>query len=464
MLTLEDCQRHREAFEKNVRAFLYQPEASGSPEASGGPDASGGQTLSGVAVALKDNLCVQGWPATAGSRMLQTFVPPYEATVVRRLKEAGATLVGKTNLDEFAMGSSTENSAYQVTANPWDLERVPGGSSGGSAAAVAAEMCHMALGSDTGGSIRQPAAFCGITGLKPTYGRVSRFGLIAYGSSLDQIGPMAYTASDCARLLQVIAGPDELDSTCYQQPAPDFSANLGDSLKGLRLGWDESLLNGLGEGVRGNFLEALERYRSLGCELVSVQLPTLEHALPAYYLIATAEASSNLARYDGVRYGLRVAEGKDVAEMMSLSRAQGFGAEVKRRIMLGTYALSAGYYDAFYHKAQKVRTLLRQDFSRVFEEVQALALPTTPTPAFRIGEKASDPLEMYLSDVYTVSANLTGLPALSHPCGFLQGLPLGLQLTAPAWQEALLLRLAHQFQQASDYHLQRPALIRKAEV
>lgn len=455
MLSLDACRQNLGEREGDLKAFLHISAAT---------PGSGQGSLSGMAVAIKDNLCIQGWPTTAGSRILHNFVPPYTATVVERLQKAGATLVGKTNLDEFAMGSSTENSAYKVTRNPWDLKRVPGGSSGGSAAAVAAEMCHMALGSDTGGSIRQPAAFCGITGLKPTYGRVSRYGLIAYGSSLDQVGPMAYRARDCARLLQVIAGPDPLDSTCYQQECPNYSEALEQPLAGLKVGWDESLLRGLSSQVRDNFMETLEKYRSLGCQLVAVSLPNLEYSLPAYYLVATAEASSNLARYDGVRYGLRVDGGKDVAQMMSASRSQGFGAEVKRRIMLGTYALSAGYYDAYYHQAQKVRTLLRQDFEKVFSSVDAFALPTTPTPAFEIGEKSDDPLAMYLSDVYTVSANLTGLPALSHPSGFLDGLPLGFQWMAPAWQEGLLLRLAHQFQKHTDFHEKRPPVARAAEV
>jgi len=451
MLDPSICLRNRGLHDEQLHAFLHTPP---QPECrfSEGP-------LAGYCLALKDNLCVDGWPTTAGSRMLVNFVPPYTATVVERLRQAGATLLGKTNLDEFSMGSSTENSAYGVTRNPWDLERVPGGSSGGSAAAVASEMCHMALGSDTGGSIRQPAAFCGITGLKPTYGRVSRYGLIAYGSSLDQIGPMAYSAEDCARLLQVIAGPDALDSTSYQQDPPDYLQGLQSPCAGLRLGWDRTLVADLQSDVRQVFEDSLAVYQELGVTLTEVSLPNLKYSLPAYYLLATAEASSNLARYDGIRYGHRASGAKDVGQMTALSRAQGFGPEVKRRIMLGTYALSSGYYDAYYHKAQKVRTLLKTDFEKVFSQVDAFILPTTPEPAFRIGEKSQDPVAMYLTDIYTVVANLIGFPALSHPAGFVDKLPLGSQLMAPAWQEGLLLRLAHHFQQKTDYHRSRPPIL-----
>jgi aspartyl-tRNA(Asn)/glutamyl-tRNA(Gln) amidotransferase subunit A len=449
MLDLATCLAHIDRYDGEIHSFLYR---APDPGLGHGP-------LAGYAVALKDNLCVQGWPTTAGSKMLEHFVPPYTATVVDRLRQSGASLIGKTNLDEFAMGSSTENSAFGVTRNPWDLSRVPGGSSGGSAAAVAAEMCQLALGSDTGGSIRQPASFCGITGLKPTYGRVSRYGLIAYGSSLDQIGPMAYSAEDCARLLQVVAGPDPLDSTCYQRPCPDFLEQMRAACTGLKVGWDPSLLKDLEASSRSVFEESLQVYRQLGVQLIEVNLPNLGYSLPAYYLIATAEASSNLARYDGVRYGHRAQGARDVAHMMSQSRAEGFGAEVKRRIMLGTYALSSGYYDAYYHQAQKMRTLLRQDFDAVFAQVDAFALPTTPGPAFRVGEKSDDPLAMYLSDVYTVVANLTGLPALSHPGGFVEGLPVGFQLMAPAWHEGRLLQLAYHFQIQTEHHKRRPTLV-----
>ncbi|MFN8608867.1 MAG: Asp-tRNA(Asn)/Glu-tRNA(Gln) amidotransferase subunit GatA [Vulcanimicrobiota bacterium] len=442
--------------DRDLHAFLHFAEER--------PLVDQGGALQGVRVALKDNLCVKDWPTTAGSRILENFRPPYTATVVERLRGAGACLVGKTNLDEFAMGSSTENSAYGPTRNPWDRERVPGGSSGGSAAAVAAGLCDMALGSDTGGSIRQPAAFCGITGLKPTYGRVSRYGLIAYGSSLDQIGPMAYSAADCARLLQVIAGPDPLDSTCYQLECPDFAAQMTAGPRGLRLGWDPALIKDLSAEMRQNFQDGLAVYRDLGLSLTEISLPHLEFSLPAYYLIATAEASSNLARYDGVRYGHRAENAKDVSSMMSRTRAEGFGAEVKRRIMLGTYALSSGYYDAYYAQAQKMRTVLRQDFELAFKQVDAFIMPTTPAPAFKIGEKSAEPLAMYLSDVYTVVANLTGLPALSHPAGFVAELPVGLQLMAPAWQEGRLLQLAHHFQLGTTFHQQRPQGARPAEV
>lgn len=435
--------------DRELHSFLYFSEEEASTQNG---------ILSGKTVAIKDNLCIEGWPTTAGSRILENFVPPYTATVVERLRSTGARLVGKTNLDEFAMGSSTENSAFGVTRNPWDLERVPGGSSGGSAAAVAAGLCDMALGTDTGGSIRQPAAFCGITGLKPTYGRVSRYGAIAYGSSLDQIGPMAYSAEDCALLLQAIAGPDPLDSTCYQQACPDFTTEMKADCKGLRLGWDPALVKDLPTAMRAAFDESLQVYRELGATLVEVSLPHLEYSLPAYYLIATAEASSNLARYDGVRYGHRAQGAKDVGSMMSKTRAEGFGPEVKRRIMLGTYALSSGYYDAYYAQAQKMRTVLRQDFEKAFAVSDAFALPTTPAPAFKIGEKSDDPLAMYLSDVYTVVANLTGLPALSHPGGFVEGLPVGFQLMAPAWQDGRLLQLAHHFQQRTAHHQKRPQL------
>lgn len=430
----------------SLHAFLWQPDS---------PLGGGSGSLADCTVAIKDNICHQGWPTTAGSRLLENFVPPYSSTVTQRLLDAGAALVGKTNMDEFGMGSSTENSAFGVTRNPWDAERVPGGSSGGSAAAVAAGLCDMALGSDTGGSIRQPAALCGITGLKPTYGRVSRYGLIAYASSLDQIGPMAYGARDCARLLNVIAGPDPLDATCSEQAAPDFLAQAEALPTRLRVGVDEALLQGLRPDMRANFDAALQVYRQLGAEIVPVSLSLMSSALPAYYVIATAEASSNLARYDGVRYGRRV-EGSDIARMMTGTRTQGFGAEVKRRIMLGTYVLSAGYADAYYHQAQKVRTLLRRDVEAALKQADVLALPVTPTPAFRLGEKTSDPMSMYLSDIYTIHANLTGLPALSHPSGFVEDLPVGFQLLGPAWGEGLLLGLAMKYQSVTDHHFRRP--------
>jgi aspartyl-tRNA(Asn)/glutamyl-tRNA(Gln) amidotransferase subunit A len=416
--------------------------------------------LHGVPVALKDNLSTRGLETTASSRILRGFVPPYNATVVDRLEGAGAIVVGKTNLDEFAMGSSTENSAYGPSRNPWAADRAPGGSSGGSAVAVAARMSTVALGSDTGGSIRQPAAFSGIVGLKPTYGRVSRYGLLAFASSLDQIGPLTRTAADAAVVLEVIAGADAKDATAASEPVPRYREHLTGDVRGLRIGVPAAVLGeGVDSAVLGAFHESLETFRSLGATLVDVDLPHAKYGIPIYYLIATAEASSNLARYDGVRYGYRAARDRSstLREMYDHTRDEGFGAEVKRRIMLGTYVLSAGYYDAYYLKAQQVRTLLRQDYERAFAAVDAIAMPTTPTPAFKLGEKTSDPLQMYLADIFTVSANLAGLPAISMPCGFSpEQLPIGLQLTGRMFDEATLLRAADAFEKATTHHLQRP--------
>jgi aspartyl-tRNA(Asn)/glutamyl-tRNA(Gln) amidotransferase subunit A len=406
--------------------------------------------LAGVPFAVKDNICVRGMQASCGSRILGPYHPPYNATAIDRLIAAGSVIIGKTNCDEFAMGSSNENSAFGPVKNPWDTSRVPGGSSGGSAAAVAAGIVPVALGSDTGGSVRQPAALCGVTGLKPTYGRVSRYGLVAFGSSLDQIGVLARQASDAAAVLQVIAGRDRHDSTTADVPVPDYSAELEEDVKGLRIGVSRELLGeGLNAEVRAAIEKSIEVYRDLGAEIIDVDLAHAKYAIAVYYIIATAEASSNLARFDGVRYGFRAEDAPALRSMYRRTRDEGFGPEVKRRIMLGTYVLSAGYYDAYYLKAQKVRTLLRQDFATAFEKCDAVLTPTTPTTAFLFGEKVDDPLAMYLNDIYTVTANLAGVPGISVPCGLSSdGLPIGLQLLGPYWSEARLLRLAHAYQKA----------------
>jgi aspartyl-tRNA(Asn)/glutamyl-tRNA(Gln) amidotransferase subunit A len=425
--------------------------------------------LLGVPVAIKDVICVAGAPTTCGSRILQGFVPPYDATVVSKIKAAGAVIVGKTNTDEFAMGSSTENSAYQTTHNPWDLARVPGGSSGGSAAAVASSMVPVALGSDTGGSVRQPAALCGVVGVKPTYGRVSRYGLVAYASSLDQIGTFGRDVRDAALLLGVIAGHDPCDSTSMSLPVPDYCSAVAPQadadLHGVRVGvpreyWGE----GLDDGVRDVVRAAIDQLAELGAEVREVSLPHTDYALPTYYLIAPAECSANLARYDGVRFGLSAPDAPDIWEAYRLTRERGFGAEVKRRVMLGTFALSAGYYDAFYLKAQKVRTLIKGDFDDAFREVDVIVGPTSPTPAFRIGEKVDDPMQMYLSDVYTLSCNLAGICGLSLPCGFVNAcagggqLPVGLQIQGPAFGEEKVLQVASAYEQATAWHRRRPPL------
>ncbi|MCL6554184.1 MAG: Asp-tRNA(Asn)/Glu-tRNA(Gln) amidotransferase subunit GatA [Firmicutes bacterium] len=412
--------------------------------------------LAGVPVAVKDNICTRGIPTTCASRILEGWVPPYDATVVARLRAAGAIVLGKTNLDEFAMGSSTEHSAFGPTRNPWDPARVPGGSSGGSAAAVAAGMVPLALGSDTGGSVRLPAGFCGVVGLKPTYGRVSRYGLVAFASSLDQIGPMARDVADCALLLGVLAGHDPADATSADVPVPDYLAALGGGAAGVRLGVPrEAFGAGVAPAVADAVREALRVFADLGCGIEEISLPTIDAALPAYYILAPAEASSNLARYDGVRYGLRV-PGDDLSAMVARTRRQGFGVEVQRRIMLGTYALSAGYYEAYYLKAQRARTLVARDFARAFERVDLVVLPVAPTPAFRLGEKADDPLQMYLSDIFTISVNLAGLPGLALPCGMADGLPIGLQLVGRAFEEATVLRVGHAYEQAAGWSRRRP--------
>lgn len=414
--------------------------------------------LTGVPIAVKDNICTRDLPTSCGSKMLSNYRPPYQATVIERLLKAGAIILGKTNCDEFAMGSSTENSAFGPTRNPWDLERVPGGSSGGSAVAVAADLCLAALGSDTGGSVRQPASFCGIVGLKPTYGRISRYGLVAFGSSLDQIGTLSKTVSDAARLLRVIAGRDWHDSTSCNRAVEDYVAALDGDVKGLRLGVPKEYLGeGLDAEVRQAMETAIDRFADLGAEIVEVSLPHTEYAIACYYIIATAEASSNLARYDGVRYAYRTPQASTLRQMYRRTRDEGFGPEVKRRIMLGTYVLSAGYYDAYYLKAQKVRTLIERDFRQAFTRCDLLAGPTSPTVAFRLGEKVADPLQMYLSDIYTITANLAAIPAISLPCGLSRdGLPIGLQLLGRHFDEITLLRAAHAYEQAYPFEHKPP--------
>ncbi|MHC4482880.1 MAG: Asp-tRNA(Asn)/Glu-tRNA(Gln) amidotransferase subunit GatA [Planctomycetota bacterium] len=419
--------------------------------------------LAGVPVAIKDVMCTAFGASTCASKILENFHAPYNATVVEKLLAADAVIVGKTNMDEFAMGSSTENSGLKRTVNPWDTSRVPGGSSGGSAAAVAGRMCFAALGSDTGGSVRQPASFCGVVGLKPTYGRVSRFGLVAYGSSLDQIGPVTRTVGDCALMMNVIAGHDSADSTSIdEQEAPvcDYLERLDEPVGGLKIAIVPEFVAGANEEVQKSIADAIEVYKRLGAEIVEVDMPHLDYAIAAYYVIATAEASSNLARYDGVHYGHRTENPADYIEVYSKSRAEGFGKEVKRRIMLGTYALSSGYYDAYYLKALKVRNLIRGDFIKVFERCDCLMMPVSPTTAFKIGEKVDDPLQMYLADIYTIAANLAGIPGISVPCGFDEkGLPVGLQILGPAFGEDRLLRVARMFEAQTDWHEKKPAII-----
>ena len=441
-------------------------------EIDGNRNAFRGAPLAGVPVGLKDNICTNGVRTTASSRILESFVPPYDATVVTRLHAAGAIIVGKTNCDEFAMGSSTENSAFGPSRNPWALDRIPGGSSGGSAVAVAAGMTPLSFGSETGGSIRQPAAMCGVFGLKPTYGRVSRYGLLAFGSSLDQIGPLTRTARDAAIALGVVAGADQADSTASHEAVADYAAALTGDVRGLRVGVPSRLLE---TGVDADILRAvntaIEALRARGATIVDIELPHAKYAIPVYYLVATAEASSNLARYDGVRYGLRDRQ-NELDAMYSGTREKGFGAEVKRRIMLGTYVLSAGYYDAYYLKAQQVRTLILRDYAQAFERVDIVVMPTSPIPPFRIGERVSDPLQMYLADVFTVSANLAGLPAVSVPCGFTKrvapnpaaaaaregGLPIGLQLIGRAFDEATILRTADAYERDTEWWKQAPPI------
>jgi len=449
-LAPESARFQADAADRRLAAWRKDPQADLPP-------------LLGVPLAVKDVLCVAGMPCTCGSRILQDFVPPYHATAVQNLLDAGAILLGKTNTDEFAMGSSTENSAYGVTHNPWDVERVPGGSSGGSAAAVAARLAPAALGTDTGGSVRQPASFCGVTGIKPTYGRVSRYGLVAYGSSLDVVGVLARDAADAAVVFRLIAGRDPLDATSADLPVPSIDtggqAGGDQPLAGLRIGIpEEYFVSGLQQEVAERVRSAIAALEALGAQPRPVSLPHTQFALPVYYLVAPAEASANLARYDGIRYGMRH-EAANLGEVYRRTRGAGFGAEVKRRIMLGTYALSAGYYDAYYGQAQKVRALIRSDFESVFEQVDVIAAPVAPTTAFKIGEHRDDPLSMYLEDVFTLPANLAGVPGLAFPVGFdSQGLPVGMQLMGPHFREDLLFWVAHQYQQITDWHTRQPRL------
>lgn len=417
--------------------------------------------LAGIPIAIKDVICTKGVQTTCGSKILRNFVPPYDATVMTKLHQQGVVMIGKTNMDEFAMGSSTENSAYQLTHNPWDLETIPGGSSGGSAAVVSAGTAICSLGSDTGGSIRQPAALCGVVGMKPTYGRVSRYGLIAFASSLDQIGPFAKDVTDCALVLNAICGKDEMDSTSVDMPVPDFTQSLINDVKGLKVGVPkEYFAEGLDTEVADKVHEAIAVLEKCGASIEDISLPHTEYAIATYYIIAPAEASANLARYDGVRYGYRTAEPADLIDMYKKTRSEGFGQEVKRRIMLGTFALSAGYQDAYYRKAQKARTLIKSDFDAAYEKVDVIATPTSPTPAFKIGERTADPLQMYLCDVMTTPASHAGLPGISVPCGFVQnGLPVGLQLLAKPFAEEILLRFAYTFEQNTEHHLQKPEIL-----
>ncbi|MCL5022553.1 MAG: Asp-tRNA(Asn)/Glu-tRNA(Gln) amidotransferase subunit GatA [Nitrospirae bacterium] len=451
-----------EAVEGRVRAFVTLTKEKAFEMAAEAQKRIDGKTtmpLLGIPMAIKDNMCTKGIRTTCSSKILGNFSPPYESTVTDKLIAQGYVLIGKTNLDEFAMGSSTENSGFHTTRNPWDLERIPGGSSGGSTAAVAADECIAALGSDTGGSIRQPAALCGVVGLKPTYGRVSRYGLVAFASSLDQIGPITKNVRDAANLMNAISGHDPFDSTSAPLAPPDFPSALDRDIKGLKVGIPkEYFIEGMDPAVDSSVKAAVSQLESLGASIVEISLPHTDYAVATYYLLATSEASSNLARYDGVKYGVRE-QGKDLSEMYMKTRARGFGAEVKRRIMLGTYALSSGYYEAYYKKAQQVRSLIKRDFEEAFRSTDIIATPTSPTAAFRVGEKADDPLQMYLSDIFTISVNLAGVPGISLPCGFTAGgLPIGLQLIGKHFDEATVLRAAYAYEQSTEWHTRRPKL------
>lgn len=459
----ESVLNRMESIEKKVHAYITVTQELAMEQAKQADETikrGEGSTLTGIPLAIKDILCVKGVKTTCGSRILENFIAPYDATVIKKLKEKGAVFLGRTNMDEFAMGSSTETSYFGATRNPWDLERVPGGSSGGSAAAVSADECIGALGTDTGGSIRQPAACCGMVGLKPTYGRVSRFGLVAFASSLDQIGPMTKDVKDAAILMNEICGYDSLDSTSVNVEVPDYTQVLGKDVKGMSVGIPkEYFAGGIDKEVEQTVKEAIKVLAGLGMNIQEVSLPHTTYAVAVYYLVAPAEASSNLARYDGVKYGHRTQEETGLLNMYKLSRSEGFGTEVKRRIMLGTYALSAGYYDAYYRKASQVRTLIRNDFEKVFKACDIIVTPTAPTPAFRIGEKVNDPLTMYLSDILTIPANLAGIAGVSLPCGFTSGgLPIGLQMLADSFQEENLLRVAYAYEQHTKWHLKKPKL------
>ena len=448
--------------DNDIKAYLRLTPESALEEARRADELrrAGNQgALLGIPMAIKDVLCLAGVPTTCGSRILESFVPPYDATVVARLRQAGVVFLGKTNTDEFAMGSSTENSGFFTTHNPWDLTRVPGGSSGGSAAAVCADETLGALGTDTGGSVRQPAALCGVVGIRPTYGLVSRYGLVAFASSLDQAGALGKDVTDCTLLLNVIAGHDPRDSTSVDVPVPDYRKSLGQGVKGLRIGVPREYFGaGTQPEVEAAVRQTIRVLEGLGAVVGETSLPHTEYALPVYYLIAPAEASANLARYDGVKYGLSATQAPDIWEAYRRTRQEGFGAEVKRRIMLGTYALSAGYYDAYYRKAQKVRTLIRQDFDQAFQRFDVLLGPTSPTVAFKIGERTADPLQMYLADVFTLSQPLAGICALSLPCGLADGLPVGLQISGPAFGEETVLRVAYAYEQATDWHTRKPQI------